>query len=106
MNTPEAPTAPRVELSLDEALILDEMLDEATPPPVCEYNENAGPKCGALASWIMTKSCGHDVYLDEPHYGTLLAFVDSPEAIDRGIRCIAPGHPPVSVVVEFVRIAS
>lgn len=88
-------------------LYLDVMLDEAVPPPLCEWQRiyEAEP-CGERASWILSLSCGHSFYYDEEHAERMKAAT----AGATRNACSAPEfpvHPRMTFVeIRFDRIAS
>ena len=70
---------------------IDEMIDGAVPPPVCEWQEGGAPKpCAAAATWLCVMACGHSFYYCDEHKAEREAFVNQPGAnfcrgnLDRG----------------------
>ena len=58
---------------------LDEMIEAAVPPPVCEWQEDGMPSpCGMTATWLCAMACGHSFYYCDEHKAAREAFVNQP----------------------------
>lgn len=60
---------------------LDEMIEAAVPPPVCEWQEGGAPEpCGLTATWLCAMACGHSFYYCDEHKVEREAYVRQPGA--------------------------
>lgn len=99
--------SPRTVYDVQVDLDLDAMLEDAVPPPACEWQTKDMPEpCGRPATWIMTLSCGHSFYYDDPHVDDMKAGVGKPGR-NACNAPMPPRHKPFKPVdVCFDRIAS
>lgn len=88
---------------------LEKLLDDAVPPPACEWREKASDEpCGAPATWIMSAACGHSAYFDEEHAASIRHIVESGGANYCANDVAPPRHPRMVKAdpIRFDRIES
>jgi hypothetical protein len=58
---------------------VDELLEDAVPPPACEFILRAGDEpCSDPATWLLSISCGHSYYYCTPHHDQIDARLPTP----------------------------
>lgn len=100
------PNPSRTIYDVQQDLDLDSMLEDAVPPPTCEWQtKHMTEPCGSPATWIMSLSCGHSFYYDDEHAGEMKNAVERPGRN----ACNAPFAPkhdlPMVITIRFDRIA-